>query len=185
MKIVILSDIHDNIWNLRAALSRLTQADALICCGDLCSPFVVNLLADGFRERPIHIVFGNNDGDRFRILKVAGRFGYVHIDGEFLQTELGGKRFAVNHFNDMGMRLAHTDQFDVVCFGHNHCYQVERVGATLALNPGTLMGFDPINVKEVPSTLIIYDTKSDTASGYQLAGAPGHASETSKLIPYP
>lgn len=184
MKIVILSDIHDNIWNLKAALSRLTQADALICCGDLCSPFVVNLLADGFRDKPIHIVFGNNDGDPFRISKNAGRFSYVHLDGEFFQAELGGKRFAVNHYNDIGLGLARSGMYDVVCFGHNHCYQVEQVGATLVINPGTLMGYDPINAREVPPTLVIYDTKSATASGYQLAAAPAHLSETSKLIPF-
>jgi putative phosphoesterase len=185
MKIVILSDIHDNIWNLNAALARLTQADALICCGDLCSPFVVNLLADGFRDRPIHIVFGNNDGDSYRIMKNASRFSYVHMDGEFFQSELGGKRFGVTHFNDIGLGLARSGQFDVVCFGHNHCFQIERVKNTLSINPGTLMGYDPINVKEVPPTLMIYDTKSDTASGYQLAGALAHTGETSKLIPYP
>ena len=51
MKIGILSDIHDNIWNLRAALEGLGEADALICCGDLCSPFVVGLLGEGFPGR--------------------------------------------------------------------------------------------------------------------------------------
>jgi hypothetical protein len=56
MKIGILSDIHDNLWNLRAALGGLGEADALICCGDLCSPFVVGLLAEGFPGRPIHVV---------------------------------------------------------------------------------------------------------------------------------
>ena len=45
MRIAILSDIHDNLWNLAAAISSVQAADALICCGDLCSPFVIDELA--------------------------------------------------------------------------------------------------------------------------------------------
>ena len=88
MKIGILSDIHDNIWNLRAALEGLGEADALICCGDLCSPFVVGLLGEGFPGRPIHVVFGNNDGDLFRITQNASRVAGLELHGELFQGEL-------------------------------------------------------------------------------------------------
>lgn len=42
MRIAVLSDIHDNVWNLAAALDAGAETDALICCGDLCSPFIVH-----------------------------------------------------------------------------------------------------------------------------------------------
>ena len=48
MRIAVLSDIHDHVWNLQAVLGALPAVDALICCGDLCSPFVVDLLAQRF-----------------------------------------------------------------------------------------------------------------------------------------
>ena len=51
MKVAVLSDVHDNVWNLRAALESLAEAEALVFCGDLCSPFVLGLLADGFPEK--------------------------------------------------------------------------------------------------------------------------------------
>ncbi len=105
MQIAILSDIHDNIWKLAAALEAIRDADALICCGDLCSPFVVDQLAGGFAG-PIHIVFGNNDGDRFRITAKAAGHDHVHVHGEFFRGEFGGKRFAVNHYDDIAPAMS-------------------------------------------------------------------------------
>jgi len=75
MKIAIFSDIHDHIWNLEAALGAIQACDALLVCGDLCSPFIIDQLANGFPARPIHIVFGNNDGDLFRMSRRAALGG--------------------------------------------------------------------------------------------------------------
>ena len=50
MRVAILSDIHDNVWSLSAALGAVSEADALICCGDLCSPFIIHQLGRGFQE---------------------------------------------------------------------------------------------------------------------------------------
>ena len=78
MKIAIISDIHDNVWNLRAAMHWLASlqgdeaAQELICCGDLCSPFVLSLLANGF-SGPIHAVAGNNEGDWRQIMINAAK----------------------------------------------------------------------------------------------------------------
>ncbi len=168
MKIVILSDIHDNVWKLAALLQNITNADAMICCGDLCSPFIVPQLAAGFAG-PIHIVFGNNDGDLFRITQNAARFDHVHLHGEFLEIELGGKRFAVNHYDHIARRLAASDTYDVVCYGHNHIYQVERVGKTLTINPGPVMGYSPAQQQDVPSTYVIYDTATDEATRFTVS----------------
>ena len=70
MKIAVISDIHDHVVNLQNAIGLFKEVDSVLCCGDLCSPFVLNLLAEGF-TKDIHIVFGNNDGDTFRITKNA------------------------------------------------------------------------------------------------------------------
>ena len=45
MKIAVFSDTHDNIWKLERALGLMKNADVLIHCGDLCSPFVMKRLA--------------------------------------------------------------------------------------------------------------------------------------------
>ena len=167
MKIAILSDIHDNIWTLRAALDAVQEADLLICCGDLCSPFIVPMLAEGF-AKPIHLVFGNNDGDLYRITNNARRFSHFFVEGEIYKGELGGKKFAVNHFDGIALEIASSGAYDVVCFGHNHRYQVERIGTTLAINPGTLMGYSPLDKKDVSPTFVVYNSLTDEVSSYQV-----------------
>ena len=73
MKIAIISDIHDHRKKLEKALVQIQEADKLICCGDLCSPFIIRDLGSGF-SGTIHIVFGNNDGDLFRISKTDTQY---------------------------------------------------------------------------------------------------------------
>ena len=162
MRIAIVSDIHDNIWKLAAALERIQDADALICCGDLCSPFVVNRLGEGFAG-PIHIVFGNNDGDRFRISLNARRFGQIMIHGELAELELGGKRIAVHHYDDVGRLIAASGRFDIVCYGHNHQCEVVREEGVLRINPGEIFGG-----LSGASTYVVFDTDSDQAARFEV-----------------
>ena len=185
MKIAILSDIHDNVWNLASALAGMQHTEAMICCGDLCSPFIVGLLAEGFRDRPIHIVFGNNDGDLFRITQNASKFPHVHLHGAFYKGEIGGKRIAINHYPDIALAIAAAGKHDVVCYGHNHAFKVEKMGNTLTINPGAVMGYDPLNQSDIPSTFVIYDTETHQAAGSQLAVSSGSATEPGGIIPYP
>jgi uncharacterized protein len=160
VKLAILSDIHDHVWNLKRALPMMTNADAVICCGDLCSPFIVRLLGEGYQRGPIHIIFGNNDGDAFRIDLVADRFDHVHLHGELFQAEIDGKRFAASQYDNIAAQLARSGQFDVVCYGHNHQYHVDHLGDTILINPGTLMGYDPTSGSDIPATFALFDLES-------------------------
>lgn len=170
MKIGILSDSHDHVWNLRRALAALDrEAELLIHCGDLCSPFIVPLMARHFGG-PVHAVFGNNDADRYRLQLQAAAAGRVRLEGESWFAELGGKRFAVHHFDDVGRRLAATGDFDVVCFGHNHRLEVERVGATWIVNPGPILGYAPGSGADVDPTFVVYDSDRDVATVRRLEG---------------
>ncbi len=168
MHIAILSDIHDNIWNLQTILKQLPATDTLICCGDLCSPFVVGLLANGYAN-PIHIVFGNNDGDLFRITQQAARFGHVHLHGEYLEETFGGRRFAVTHYPEIAASIGGAaETVDVICFGHNHKYGINREGKMLYLNPGPVMGYNPGSGEDVSATFLIYNTVDHEAVGYKV-----------------
>jgi uncharacterized protein len=167
MKIAIVSDIHDNVWTLKAALAQLNEAGILLCCGDLCSPFIVGLMAEAFGGA-IHIVEGNNEGDWRRISQTAARFPSVHLHGEFFEDEIDGKRVAVNHYPNIALPLAQSGKYDLVCYGHDHHFAMEGRGSTLTLNPGTLLGYDPINKQDVPATFILYDTVLHEAAGYQV-----------------
>jgi len=165
MRLAILSDIHDNVWKLEGAIGRARGADAMICCGDLCSPFIVHQLGRGFAG-PIHIVFGNNDGDLFRITANAAKYTQIRIHGEMMRGEFGGKRIAANHYDNIARAIAASGEYDVVCYGHNHVYEVSRTGRTLAINPGAVMGATFAadgSCADVASTFVIYDTQTDRA----------------------
>jgi uncharacterized protein len=161
MRIAILSDIHDNLWNLAAAINAVQDTDALICCGDLCSPFVIDELAKFTRD--IHIVFGNNDADLYRITSKAVKKPNCHVHGELFQATLDGRRFAVNHFDYLARPMSKSGDYDVVCFGHNHEFEIGREGACLLINPGPVMGakFSSGKWEDVTPTFVVYDTASD------------------------
>jgi putative phosphoesterase len=161
---------RDVAFELAAALDALAGTDALICCGDLCSPFIVHQMARAF-TKPVHIVFGNNDGDPFRIAANARNYPHVQVHGEFFRGDFDGKLFAANHFDNIAREIARSGEFDVVCYGHNHVYDVSLVGRTLAINPGALMGatFAADGTRtDVPSTFVIYDTATAAASRHEV-----------------
>jgi len=157
MRVAIISDIHDNIPKLRSALSSLDGVEVLICCGDLCSPFIIKELGEGF-SGPIHIVFGNNDGDHFRITDGARKYPHIHIHGEFVELELGGRKFGINHFDNIGRAMVGSGNYDVVCFGHSHQFHVRQQGETLVVNPGEIFG-----LLTGDATFVLYDTETNEA----------------------
>jgi len=162
MKIAVISDSHDNIWKLEEAIPILVQTDAVIHCGDIIAPFMVKRLAEGLGEIPVHIVWGNNDGDKRLLSKVAEQAGIISLHGDFAQFELGGKHIAINHYPEISRAIAMSGNYDLVCFGHDHSAHEERIGNTLLLNPGELMGMNG------RSTLAIYKTKNQQVDWIEL-----------------
>ena len=140
MKIAVLSDSHDNIWKLREALPQLKEADAVIHCGDICAPFMIRELGQGLNGTPVHIVWGNNDGDPFLISKVAQSFTHIELHGQLAELDFNGFSVAVNHYPQIAQALARSRMYDLVCFGHDHTPHDSWVGDCLLLNPGELMG---------------------------------------------
>lgn len=139
MQIAVVSDIHDHIALLRGALDRVRGSDVLICCGDLCSGFIVRELGRGFAG-PIHIVFGNNDGDRFRMGQIAVDFPQISFHGDMADLVIGGLRIAVVHYPEIAEPIGLSGRYDLVCYGHNHQYEVRQESKTTLLNPGEVMG---------------------------------------------
>ncbi len=158
MRIAILSDVHDHLSNLAAAIESVLDADVLLCCGDLCSPFVIDQLA--LFARDVHIVFGNNDADLFRITDKAGKKVNCHLHGEFFEAEFDGLRFAMNHFDYLARPIGRSGAYDVVCFGHNHEFEISQSGNCLLINPGAIMGarFPGGKWQEIAPTFVVYDT---------------------------
>ena len=55
-----------------------------------------------------------------------------------------------------------SGRYDLVCYGHDHEAHVERVGNTLLVNPGEVMG------RLGPSRYAVYDTETGEAELRQI-----------------
>lgn len=158
MQVAILSDVHDNIWKLAEVLedARSCGVQAALFCGDLCAPFTLKQIGEGI-PGPVHVVLGNNDGDVLLLSRVANGLDNVTLHGPFAMLELGGRRIAVNHYPPLARDQALSGRYDLVCYGHDHEANVERVGETLLVDPGEVMG------RLGPSTYALYDTATGQA----------------------
>lgn len=169
MRLGVLSDIHDHLHNLQPAVAFLAaETDLLICCGDLCSPFVIDELSK--YPAAMHIVFGNNDADLFRITRKSN--SRVQVHGELLELDLRGFRVGVNHYDNIAKGLARSGLYDLVCYGHNHRYRLEKHDRTVALNPGAIMGaaFGPEGWERIPATFATFDTESSETRLFRISG---------------
>lgn len=176
MKIIILSDIHDNVWALKAILqtNQATECDLMVCCGDLSSPFIIELLAT--YGKPVHIVLGNNDCDVAVMISKLAKYTQIKIHGEYYRDELDGKTIAVNHYPDKAQKLADLQTYNLVCYGHNHEAKSNLFGKTMMLNPGAVMGFNGGTLMDIPSSFMIYNTDTEaveamTISDYHTTGS--------------
>ncbi len=154
MKVAVLSDIHDNIWNLEKVLNNLKneKINAIIFCGDFCAPFTFRKLANF--GLPIYAVFGNVDGAQKEITHLALKsYKDITLKKDLLETEVGGRKIAVCHNNQFAKGLAKTGKYDAVFHGHTHTSKVEKIGKTLLSNPGEIHG-----VVTNKCTFGIYDT---------------------------
>jgi putative phosphoesterase len=159
VRVAVISDSHDNLPNLdrAVALAEAQNCEALLHCGDLSAPFVVKHLA-AFRDGdgPVHVVFGNNDGDRYLQLRAQqAQAPNVTLHGEYALVELGGKTLGLTHYELYARGMAALGEVDACFFGHSHEFHEERVNGRLVLNPGEILGM------KGPPTLCIYDTEAD------------------------
>jgi putative phosphoesterase len=155
-RIALLSDSHDNLPALRAALAQVQDSGAttLLHMGDLSAPFVVNELGKSFGG-PIHIVFGNNDAD-LRLIQVnASKYPQITLHGIYAEVEVEGRQIAMIHYPEPARRIAQSGVFALVAYGHNHTRKIERIGNTWLVNPGELLGLMG------EKTWALYDTEAD------------------------
>ena len=143
MLIAILSDTHDQIVNLRAAIDYCNEkgVGTVIHCGDLISPFMLNELQRFAGE--VHLIYGNNVGDLHLISQLCvTKFDNITHHGPMGTISVAGRTICFHHYPEVARGLAAKEEYDVVCCGHNHRYTTEQCGRTLLVNPGDLLGKD-------------------------------------------
>lgn len=163
MKIAILSDIHDNIWNLKKVLLQLEKenVETAILCGDYCAPSTFKMATEQFRSA--HCVWGNVDGEKFRITReiFKNKIKRVILYGEYGETELDNRKIFFNHFPGIAENAAKSDVLDAAFHGHTHTAKNEKLGKTILVNPGAVCGI--INGKPAKASYAIYNTKTNSA----------------------
>lgn len=135
MRVGVLSDSHDRLPSLQAALERCAAAGVgtVFHAGDIVAPFAAKLLA-AF-PGTVHVVYGNNDGERAGLRRVLPQ---IH-DGP-LFVELAGRRVLLHH----ALEWCHAEDVagaDFVFTGHTHGPASELREGRLLLNPGECCGW--------------------------------------------
>jgi len=148
-----MSDSHDNIWKLKKAMPRLAEAEVVLHCGDIIAPFMIIQLIKGTGGKPVHIIWGNNDGDKRLLTEVAGSADNIHLHGDYALLDLDGYKVAMNYYPKVARALAESGNYALVCYGHDHTANVETVGTTLLLNPGELMGMNSRSTIAIVETI--------------------------------
>ena len=133
----ILSDTHDRVDAAAAAVAALKAAgaDHYLHCGDVGGEGVLDQLAG----LPAAFVWGNNDWDRAALQRYATDLG-IECFGAFGELELGGKRIALTHGDDLRAvrRVLDGQAHDYLFVGHSHVKADGRVGRVRVVNPGAL-----------------------------------------------
>lgn len=156
MKFAIISDTHDNLANFKKAVAfmRKNRIKIGIHCGDITAPATLKETLQDFKGK-FHIVFGNVDGDRFRITKLSFEsLPQIKVWGELGELEIGGKKIAFLHNPEFAKGLASTQKYDLVFYGHTHKPWEEKIGRTRLVNPGNLAGLF------YKATFAVYNTKT-------------------------
>ena len=161
MKIGIISDSHDRIENIVKAvkLFQKQKVDFVIHLGD----YVNRSSVRAFKGVKLIGIFGNNDGDQFRIIKAFEEIG-GEIKEDFCELEKDGVKFALYHgkWQEITDALIKCGKYDVVLYGHDHVKSKKKIGDTLVLNPGTAHGFGG------KATIAIFDTKTKKSEFFEL-----------------
>ncbi len=137
MKIVIISDIHDNSPNLTQCLNwcQEQKIDALICCGDITNQDTLNFLAKNFPYN-IYLVRGNIDSWSDSEAQEYENINFFHRIGNF---SLDGYKVGICHEPYLIKKVLEK-KCHIVFYGHTHKPWVEDRKGVQLVNPGALEG---------------------------------------------
>lgn len=196
MRIGIISDTHDDLDSVDRAIAIFNRqkVSLVVHAGDFIFPGIVERFR-ALESAKLVGVLGNNDGEKFGLLKK-----FKEIGGELKITDLGeiedednkDIRIALYHGTDQNLREAviASGIYDIFIHGHTHVKRLaqkvtkiaDKEKETLVLNPGTahrnFPTFPPLGKGwyEDQPTVIIHDTITRASKFFLLTE---HAQEVS------
>ena len=165
MRVAIISDIHDNLYNLISFYEDIENKniDKILCLWDLMNAWIANVMA--FSWIPVHMIFWNNDWWRSYITKVEyKKDSKLTVKWRtFDMLKIDWKRVFMTHYDMLASSMAKSWDFDVVFYGHDHLHNIYTEGNTLVVNPGEIA-----SARTWTATYAIYDTKLNKAEIIEL-----------------
>jgi hypothetical protein len=158
MKVIIISDTHDNLVNFKKAINwaKVNSIKKIIHCGDICTLKVLKEAIKDFSGE-IYLCMGNADLDHFEIKgESEKKFGKALIFKKEGKIKLGDKNIAFTHFPKIARKIALTGKYDIVFYGHTHKPWLEKKGNVKLVNPGNLAGLI------YKASFAVYDTESES-----------------------
>lgn len=152
MKILIISDSHDNIVRLKHALgfTGKIKIGAIIHCGDWSSQDAVNTMNNlGIRA---YGVLGNADVDPQIVVSL--RKAKIKFKSDFLKLQLGGRNLGVCHYPEKLKKAIESQEYDALFCGHIHSKHKKIYGKTLVVSPGALG-------RTLSPSFAVYDTEKN------------------------
>ncbi len=134
MRFVAFSDTHDNVQAIRDLIDEIKseKANFFIHAGDVISPFALREFS-GIEK--LYLTFGNNDGDRLKLLEIALENNWTA--GEVIAVN----GVAVYHGTSPEILNILLSRYRVVVTGHTHRTEVKRDEDAILINPGEASGY--------------------------------------------
>lgn len=138
MMIAVISDIHDNLLNLKKFLdwSKQNKIEKIICCGDLGNAKTLQFLATNFGG-DIFLVDGNaetyetKDVTKYKNIKFYEEIGVINIEN----ISLG---FCHQVYKTKQIIKKSSGKIDFIFYGHSHKPWLEKTDNIFIANPGNL-----------------------------------------------
>ncbi len=136
MKILVISDSHGHISNIKAVMeiAKKSGVRAVIHCGDWDSVESIEaVLSFGL---PLYSVMGNADVDSD--IEEYLKFNSKKFDPYFLKFNLDGRRIGVTHRIKEDFAKS-ASNLDIVFSGHYHSNEEKMINFVKFVRPGALL----------------------------------------------
>jgi uncharacterized protein len=148
MRILIISDSHDHIANIKSAMEIgiKAHAEAVIHCGDWGGVKAVEAVLS--YNLPLYSILGNADIDDG--METYMQLNCKKFDPDFLKVTIEGRKIGITH--QARMTDPRHEDLSVIFSGHYHSSEEKMVNFTKYIRPGALI--NGIN-------LAVYETETN------------------------
>ena len=125
MRVAVISDSHDNEKTVIAIIKEFNEKvkpDAIIHCGDMISPFILEALNKA--KCNVYICFGYQDGGEAALSLFDKKGKNVQMFTRL--GEIKEEKIVFTHTPIIAKALAKTGDYKAVFYGHKHEAKIEK-----------------------------------------------------------